>query len=67
VETVDAEDAVLAKAFELFGELGRVHAEELCKRFRPERLLEQGCSEEHAVGVRSRGAALAEEGIGERR
>ena len=67
METVDAEDAVLAKAFELFGELCRVRVEEFCKRFRLERLLEQGCSEEHAVGIRSRGAALAEESVGERR
>src|SRR5438128_7230804 len=40
MKAVDAEDAVLAEAFELFGELGRVHVEEWCKRFRLERLLE---------------------------
>jgi hypothetical protein len=67
VETVDAEDAVLAEAFELFGELGRVHLEECCQCFRGERLLEEGRSEEHAVGVRSRGAALAEQSVRERR
>src|SRR6266566_4610365 len=63
----DLEDEVLAEAFELFGELGRVHVEECCKRFRLERLLEQGRSEQHAVGVGSRGAALAEQSAGERR
>src|SRR5579859_1694995 len=67
MKAVDAEDAVLAEAFELFGELGRVHVEDCRKRFRLERLLEHRRSEEHAVGVHSRGAALAEQSVGKRR